>query len=170
MKKYLNGKNALIVFCIPVVLLGGWVCGFRQGSNFGRINNTEVRNEILDLKPYDASLQLKNLEYHDISPSGFTVEFDTSKTIGNEIASDDINGLVIEWGVYPSDILIIDDVQLRVIGSPSMRAIVDKYSEGGTVFFRIVDQKTNNGSLWYYINLPEPDDIVITPPELPEGK
>jgi hypothetical protein len=28
--------------------------------------------------------------------------------------------------------------------------------EDGTVMFRIVDQKLNKGTLWYYINLPPP--------------
>lgn len=168
MKKYINTRNILIALYILVALLGGWVWGFSQGSNFGRINNTEVRNEILDLKPYDASLEIKNLEYSDISPAGFTIEFDTSKTTGYEIAFDDINGLVIEWGVYPSDIFTIGDIQLKALGRPSLRAIVEKYPEGGTVAFRIVDQKTNTGSLWYYINLPRPDNAILPPPYLLE--
>ena len=170
MKKHLNTKNALIVLYVLLALGGGWVWGFGQGSNFGRINNTEVRNQILDIKPYDTSLEIKNLEYSDVSPAGFTIEFDTNKTTGHEIAFDDINGLVIEWGVYPSNIFQIDDIQLKLLGKPSLRAIVEKYPEGGTVGFRIVDQKTNTGSLWYYINLPRPEEgSVLPPPYRPEG-
>jgi len=169
MKTRLKEITVYIICGFIVGVSLGFVLGLSLGYRGGSQNTTEIRNRMLDIKPYDASLQIKDLDYSDISPAGFTVEFDTDKTTGHEIAFDDINGLVIEWGIYPLDIFSIDDIQLKVIGKPSLRATVETYPEGGTVAFRIVDQKTNTGSLWYYIDLPRPEEAVLPPPYMPRN-
>ena len=170
MRKLLNAKNLLIALYILVAFLGGFALGLREGTNFGMRNNTEVRNQILDIKPYDASLEIKNLEYADISPSGFTIYFDTKDTTGNTISFDDVNTLVVQWTVYPSDIFSTSNVLIGLLHRPSLKATIETYPEGGTVMFRIIDEnfpQVNYGSSWFYIDLPRPEESVLPPPYMP---
>lgn len=173
MKKHFifSTKNLLIAMAIVLALLGGFVSGLRIGTIDGSRHTTEKRNEMLDLKPYDASLEIKDLEYSNISPAGCTITFNTNKTTGHTIHFEDINGLVCEWGVYPSDVLTIAEVYLIVLGDNALRAKIETFPEGGTVFFRIVDQKTNTGSIWFYIDLPRSEDpnAIMPPPYMQDG-
>ncbi len=168
MRRLLNAKNLLIAMYILVSFLGGFALGLCEGTSFGMRNNTEVRNQILDIKPYDASLEIKDLEYSDISPSGFTALFNTNKTRGNTIYGDDVYDLECEWAVYPSDIFTIVPISIRMFDKPSLRATIETYPEGGTVMFRFIRTEENTGSLWYYIDLPRPDETILPPPYMPK--
>lgn len=163
-------KSIILYVCCGLIvgLSIGFTCGLKLGYGDGVKHTTEIRNEMLDIQPYDTNLQISDLEYSDISPAGFTVYFNTKHTKSNTIEFDDINGLVCEWAVYPSDIFTISDVKLRVLADPALFAKIEKYPEGGTVMFRIVEQKLNRGSLWFYIDLPRPDDAVLPPPYMPD--
>jgi len=169
LKKYqiITAKNLLIAMWLVVAFLGGFVFGFRSGFMDSSRHTAEIRNQMLDIKPYDASLEIDDLEYMNISPSGFSIGFNTKKTTGTTIYFNDVNGLVCEWTVYPSDIFSITDVKMQLFEDYSLRADIETYPEGGTVMFRIVDQKENRGSLWYYIDLPRANDTVLPPPYMP---
>lgn len=169
MKRLFSVKNLLIALYIAVAFSGGLALGLKMGYADGAQNITEIGNQMLGIKPYDASLQIKDLEYSDILSSRFTVSFNTNKTTSNVIYVDDINSLVCEWAIYSSDIFAVSPIKLQVFGEQSLRADIETYPEGGTVMFRIVDQKENQGSPWFYINLPRPSDenTILPPPYMP---
>ena len=149
------------VFGVLCGILIGYSFGFPEGSQ----HTTEVRNVVLlDAKPYDASLEIKDLEYSSVSPSGFTVSFNTNKTTGTTIYLDDINGLECEWAVYPSGIYTTSPVGLQAFEPNALKAKIETYPEGGTVMFRIIDFEQNRGSLWFYIDLPRPKEGTVLPP------
>ena len=52
-KTLLNTKNLLIAMYIGLALLCGFVLGLRMGTIEGARNNTEVRNQMLNIEPYD---------------------------------------------------------------------------------------------------------------------
>jgi hypothetical protein len=169
-KKFIFSTNTLLIaMSIAVVFLGGFVFGLRVGYIDGSQRTTEIRNQMLDIAPYDASLSIKDLEYSNISPAGFTIKFDTDKTTGTVIYFSDINGLVCEWAVYPSDVFTMTDVNLVCFEERALIADIETFPEGGTVMFRIKDTKTNRGSLWFYIDLPRSNDTgtILPPPYLP---
>ncbi len=147
-----------------LALVIGLAFGLRIGYTDGAKNTTELRNQMLDIKPYDASLAIKDLEYTDISSSGFTIYFNTSKTTGSTISGDDVYDLACEWVVYPSDIFTRIPIRIRVFDKPSLVAVIEKYPEGGTVMFRIIAEERNYGSRWFYIHLPRPDEGILLPP------
>ena len=171
MKKFIfNTTNLLIAMYIAVAFLGGFVFGLRTGYIDGSQNTTEIRNQMLDIKPYDASLSIKDLGYKNVSPSGVTITFNTSHSDDNPLYFDDINGLACEWAIYPSDIFTITPVRLQMFEDYSLFADIETFPEGGTVMFRIIDTKINRGSLWFYIDLPRSSDprAILPPPYLPK--
>ena len=171
MKKFIfSSKTLLLAMCIVLFFLDGFVLGLRLGYLEGSQNTTEIRNQMLDIKPYDASLPVRDLEYSEILPSGVTITFntDTKVKISGETEFQD---LYCEWTVYPSDIFTITKVW-NVLLTPSLyRAVIETYPEGGTVMFRILegDLENNRGSLWFYINLPcsENPSTIFPPPYMP---
>jgi len=170
MKQIFSTNTLLITFLVVLACLVGFALGLRYGYMDGSQHTTEIRNQMLDIKPYDASLQIKDLEYSDISPAGFTIYFDTKDTTGNVISSDDINDLVVQWTVYPSDVFSTSNVLIGLLHRPSLKATIETYPEGGTVMFRIIDAnfpQVNYGSSWFYIDLPRPDESVLPPPYMP---
>ena len=154
MKQIFANKYITISSYISLALVIGLVLGLRIGYSDGVQRTTEIRNQMLDIKPYDASLEIKNLEYDNISPSRFTIYFDTNKTTGNTISGNDVYDLAVEWTVYPSDIFTRTPIKIRAFDRPSLTVTIEKFPEGGIVMFRILREDKNLGSLWYYINLP----------------
>jgi hypothetical protein len=167
-KRFINSKTILIFTYLILAFSIGLVLGLKIGYTDGARNTIEIRNQILDIKPYDASLEIKNLEYSDITSAGFTVHFDTPKTTGSTIYFDDINKLVVQWSVYPSDIFYETELSLQVFDKPVLKAVIEKYPEGGTVLFRVIDTEQNYGSRWFYMQLPHPDESVLPPPYMLE--
>lgn len=163
-KQFLNLKTLSIFVYMLLVFVIGLAVGLRTGYKDGLQNTTEIRNQMLDIKPYDASLEIKDLEYAGISSSGFTIYFNTNKTTGSIIYGDDVYDLSCEWAVYPSDIFTRTPVGIRALEKPALGAVVKTYPEGGTVMFRIIAEERNYGSVWFYIDLPRPEGGVILPP------
>ena len=149
-------------------LVSGWVLGMSEGYTYGTRNTTELQNQMLDIEPYDASLEINDLEYGDISSSGFTVYFNTNKTTGSVISGDDTYDLACEWVVYPSDIFTRTPIQIRLMDKPALVAVIKTFPEGGTCMFRIIAEERNYGSNWFYINLPRYDNAVLPPPYFKE--
>lgn len=169
-----NSKNLLIVVYLAVAFLGGFVFGLRMGYIDGSQTTTEIRNQMLDIKPYDASLQIKDLGYKDISPSGCTITFNTDQKPYGTIYLDDVKNLTCEWAIYPSDIFTITPVKIQLLGDCLFAVDIETYPEGGTLMFRILEGslEDNHGSLWFYINLPRSDspDAILPPPYMPSMK
>lgn len=163
MKKFIfNSKNLLIALYLLVAFFGGFCVGLRIGYMDGSQHTTEIRNQMLDLKPYDASLQIMDIKYNDISPAGATISFATYDLLDN---------LTCEWTIYPSDVFIGTTVK-DTGKNHSVR--IDTYPEGGTLMFRILegDLEDNRGSLWFYIDLPRSNDpnAIMPPPYLSDNE
>jgi len=174
MKRLFNTKNLLIALYIAVAFLGGFVFGLRMGYIDGSQHTDEIRNQMLDIKPYDASLLLNDLTYYDISPSGCTIEFNTSHHPKPEIDTSYLEELLCQWTIYPSDCFYTANVTYPLFSKCLYRAKIETYPEGGTLMFRIIDKnlpEINRGSLWFYIDLPRSDDpnAILPPPYMPTG-
>lgn len=166
MKRLLNTRNLTIALYILAAFLAGFVLGFSKGSDFGRINNTEVRNQMLDMKPYDASLPVRDLEYSDISPAGCTIKFNTDHKPKSEMDSEYLEDLSVEYTIYPSDMFTVTPVKYLTLDDHLYLAEMEIYPEGGTLMFRVIEGTLidNRGSLWFYIDLPRPDGQTVLPP------
>ena len=160
-KSVFNTKNLLIALYIFVGFLGGFAFGLRLGNMEGSQRTTEIRNQMLDIKPYDASLRITDIEYNDISSAGVTISFSTYSSFDN---------LTCMWTIYPSDVFLCSTVQS--IGEQHV-VTIETYPEGGTLMLRILEGgfEDNRGSLWLYIDLPRPQEsTVLPPPYIPTEK
>jgi len=159
-------KRDVVTLMIAALILGsalGWALGLKIGYMDGVRNVTEVRNQMLGLNPFDASLPIRDLEYYDITPSGVTITFNTDTKTTGEI---DYRDYSCEWSIYPSDIFTRTDVAHVFLAERLYRVVIQTYPEGGTLVWRIVDNDDtqNSGSLWQYIDLPRPAESVLPPP------
>ncbi len=160
MRRIFNAHNFMISCFVLCALVVGFALGIHMGVKFGAENIESVRNEILDIKPYDASLEIYDLEYSDTSSSGFTIDFNINQTIDN---------LTCQWATYPSDMFYSANVSKSPINNYSYRTKIEQYPEGGTIMFRIL-KDNNYGSLWFYIDLPRSSDSnnILQPPYMPK--
>lgn len=163
MKRFIfNSKTLLIALYLFVAFFSGFVFGLRMGYMDGSQRTTEIRNQMLDIKPYDASLQITDIEYNDISPAGVTISFATYDLLDN---------LTCFWAIYPSDVFIGTAVQ-STGKQHSVQIVI--YPEGGTLVFRIQegDFIGSRGSLWFYIDLPRSNDpnAIMPPPYITDNK
>ena len=77
-------------------------------------------------------------------------------------------GLSCEWTIYPSDIFTLSPLELVALEDYLFRVDIETYPEGGTVMFRVIDNEKNKGSLWFYIDLPRPQEQTVLPPPYAE--